>query len=111
MDNGTWLGQVAADDLTPMRRGLALAGMRDAAEDAAAERALAEKDATAADRREEFVFLNAQAGDPVGEMSRARQAWSDADDMRRDALDELRKAERRIKLAESRIEFWAARLA
>jgi hypothetical protein len=89
---------------------MVLSGMRDRKDELDAEREQADKDAAAAQRREEFLLLNARAGDPVGEMSRARQAWSDADDMRRDALDQLRKAEKRIASAERSVEFWAARL-
>jgi hypothetical protein len=110
MDAATWIGQFAEDGLSPLERSMALASMRDRKDELDAQRAQADKDAAAAQRREEFLLLNARAGDPVGEMSRARQAWSEADDMRRDALDQLRKADARIARAERSIEFWAARL-
>jgi hypothetical protein len=110
MDNAAWLAEQVPDDLTPLQRNLALAEMRDRAADAADERDEAQKEAARQDRREALLFLNHQVGNPLGELSRAQAALAEADDLRRDALDQLRKADRKVANAKSGIAFWSGRL-
>jgi hypothetical protein len=110
MDAGAWLDQFVADDLTPLERNLALAGMREAQADAAAERDQAEKAAAAERRREDLLFHNRQAGDPLGQMSLARAAFTRHDDEVRDLEAQLEKARHKRSMARSNIEFWAGRL-
>jgi len=109
MDSAVWLSQFE-DDSSPLQRSWALSAMRESKDAADASRDEAEKVAAAESRREALEFANIQAGNPLGELSRARAALSDADDLRRDALDQLRKADRAVARAQSNIEFWSARL-
>jgi hypothetical protein len=66
MDTSTWLGEFAADDLSPLERSMALAGMRDRKDELDADREQADKDAASAERREALLLANHQAGDPPG---------------------------------------------
>jgi hypothetical protein len=110
-DVAGWLGGFAADDLSPLDRASALTAMRDRKDELDAERSQAEKDAAAATRREELLFLNHQAGDPLGNLSLARSRFSEHDDRCRDLQDQLRKAEAKRDRSRAEIEWWAGQLA
>jgi hypothetical protein len=109
MDVGTWLGEFSADDLSPLERGMALAGMRDTKEELDSERAQADRDAASAERREALEFANHQAGDPLGQMSLARARFTEYDDRCRDLADQLRRAEAKRDRARDNLEYFAQR--
>jgi hypothetical protein len=109
MDTSTWLGEFAADDLSPLERSMALAAMRDRKDDLDAEREQADKDAAAGERREALMLANHQAGDPLGQMSLARARFAEYDDRCRDLADQLRRAEAKRDRAAESVEFFARR--
>jgi hypothetical protein len=109
METG-WIGQFVDDDLTPLQRSMALAGMREAKDDADARREQAEKTAALQNRREALEFANYQAGDPLGQLSLARSRFSEYDDRCRDLADQLRRAETKRDNAQRNMAFWANRL-
>ena len=112
MENAAgWLGQFAADDLSPVERALALGAMQDRREESEAQREQAEMDAAAADRREALEVANHQAGDPLGQLQLARARLTAADDRVRDLADQLRRAEAKRAGAEESTRYWADRLA
>ena len=84
--------------------------MSDAREAAAERRERDEADAAREQRLESLMFANRQAGDPLGEIQRARAAFTDADDECRDLAAKLARAEARRDRASGNITFFAERM-
>jgi hypothetical protein len=109
MSAAEWLGQFQAD-ATPLEMARVAEARQDARDAVDAKRAEAERQAAAERRLETLTFAERQFGNPLAEMSRARSAFTEADDVYRDLRDQLRKAEAKRDRAKENVEFWAQRV-
>jgi hypothetical protein len=109
MDSVGWLNEQLPHDASPVELAQAAERRQDAREAHEAERREAEREAAAETRQETLELAERQFGSPLAEMSRARSAFTAADDECRDLGDKLRKAQARRSSAEGNIKFWVAR--
>jgi len=109
MDSVGWLNEQVPHDATPRELALAAERQQDARAAIETKCEEAERQAAAENRLEALQFAERQFGNPLAEMSRARSALSDADDVCRDLRDQLRKAEAKRSRAEGNVKFWAER--
>ena len=103
MDVTTFLDRHHAD-LTPLERAMVLSAADDAKADGQDSRQKAERQAAAEERVERLTLANRQGHDPIGELRRARELCSAADDEVRDLADKLAKATVRRDRRQERIQ-------
>jgi hypothetical protein len=106
-----FLSGFVADDVSPLEALQVSAGRQDAAEARQEAHAQAERAAQAQDRADALAFAEKQHGNPLAELSRARNALMAADDDLRDKEAAFRKAEARSRRARENVEFFAQRAA
>jgi hypothetical protein len=109
MSASEFLEQFSAGDVSPLERGMAESARQDAVEAVEAERQQAEKQVAAETRAESMLLAERQLGSPLAEMSRARAAYSAADDEVADLAARLQKATARRDSAQRNLEFFASR--
>ena len=103
--------QFAADDLSAVEQAQRAADREDWFEAAREARKQADRGAQHEDRFEALTLVNRQYGDPLAGMSRAQQAFVQADDEYRDAEAVFRKAEAKVRRAQENVQFFAQRAA
>jgi hypothetical protein len=89
-----WLGQFAADDVSPLQRAMVESARDDARAAAQAQRSQAEREAERERRTESMLFAERQLGNPLANMSAARSMYAEATDEVAEARTRLEKAER-----------------
>jgi len=104
------LEALAADDPGPLERARLQSAAADRAEEAAAVREKAEREAERAERTEALAILNRAAGDPLGQMSVARAVIAAADDEIAELSAKLARAEAKRSRAADSMKFYAERL-
>jgi hypothetical protein len=107
----SFVGWFAADDLSPLEQAQVAERRADQLEARQEERAQAERQAQREDYLEAMTFGERKAGNPLAELSRARQVLTAADDEYRDAEAVFRKAEAKRARAQENVEFFARRAA
>jgi hypothetical protein len=110
MDANQFIAGFVGDAGSPVAELLARAAADDRRAEAREQAEAAERDARRQQRAEEVQLLNHQLGDPMGELSRARQVMSEAGDVIADLEAQLEKARARYAQAEDRAQFWANRM-
>jgi hypothetical protein len=111
MSEMNFLAGFVADDVTPLEAAQITSGRQDAAEARHEAQAQAERAAQAQDRADAMAFAEKQHGNPLAELSRARNVLMAADDEYRDAEARFRKAEGKVRRARENVEFFAQRAA
>jgi hypothetical protein len=111
MSEMSFLAGFVADDVSPLEAAQIVSGRQDAAEVRQEARAQAERAALAEDRAAAMAFAEKQHGNPLAELTRARQSAMTAEDEFRDAEARFQKAQAKLTRAQDNVRFFAERAA